>query len=189
MLSIIKEQEIILIEVTGLIIEIGVHQEMIIGTEEMTGLIIDKVTEEKIIDKSMVSKDTELEVQVRIVTDLDKGLGTVLEVGINIVETRVRDRRQWSRTVSRDRRGTPRSESMSRSSSHVNTNRDRLRCFRCSEYDQFARECPNMMTEDDSDQEDLNRAILQDDTLHLDYAEMEGLNMKKAKMVQPHFCQ
>ena len=34
-----------------------------------------------------------------------------------------------------------------------------------------------MMTEDDSDQEDLDRATLQDDTLYLDYAEMEGLNM------------
>ena len=53
--------------------------------------------------------------------------------------------------------------------------------FRCSEYDHFARECPNAMTEDDSDQEDLDRAMLQllsqGDTLNLDYDEMEGLNM------------
>ena len=87
-----------------------------------------------------------------------------------------RDRRQWSRNVSRDR---PESESRSRSSSHVSTNRDRLRCFSCSEYDHFARECPNMMTEDDSDQEDLDSAMLpmlsQDDSLN--YAEVEGLNM------------
>ena len=61
-LSIIEEGEIILIEVKGLIIEVGVDQEMIMGMEEMTGLIIDKVTEEKISDKSMVSKDIELEV-------------------------------------------------------------------------------------------------------------------------------
>ena len=35
---------------------------MIMGIEEMTGLIIGKVKEEKISDKSMVSKDIELEV-------------------------------------------------------------------------------------------------------------------------------
>ena len=27
--------------------------------------------------------------------------------------------------------------------SHVSTNRDRSRCYRCNEYDHFARECPN----------------------------------------------
>ena len=68
---------------------------------------------------------------------------------------------------------------MPRSSSCVSTNRDRLRCFRCSEHDHFASECPNTMTEDDSDQEDLDRDMLQmlsqDDSLN--YAEVEGLNM------------
>ena len=90
-----------------------------------------------------------------------------------------RDRRQWSSTVSRNRGSRPRSESRSRSSSHASTNRDRLRCFRCSEYDHFARECPNALTEDDSDQEELDSTTLQmlpqDDSLN--YAEMEGLNM------------
>ena len=61
-LSIIEEDEIILIEVTGLIIEKGVDQGMVMGIEEMTGLIIGKVTEEKISDRSVVSKDIELEV-------------------------------------------------------------------------------------------------------------------------------
>ena len=36
-----------------------------------------------------------------------------------------------------------------------------LRCFRCNEYDHFARECPYALTEDDSDQEDLDSAMLQ----------------------------
>ena len=70
-------------------------------------------------------------------------------------------------------------KSGSRLGSCVSTNRDRLRCFKCSEYDHFARECPNMMTEYDLDQEDLDRATLQmlsqDDLLN--YAEVEGLNM------------
>ena len=31
----------------------------------------------------------------------------------------------------------------SRSNSRVTTNKDRIRCFRCREYDHFANECPN----------------------------------------------
>ena len=51
----------------------------------------------------------------------------------------------------------------------------------------FVRECPNALTEYSSDKEDLDGATLQmlsqGDTLN--YAEMEGLNMLKARMV-PH---
>ena len=47
MLSTIEEEEITLTEVTGLIIELGEGQEMIMEIEGMTGLIIDKATEEK----------------------------------------------------------------------------------------------------------------------------------------------
>ena len=69
--------------------------------------------------------------------------------------------------------------SRSRSSSCVSTNRDRLRCFRCSEYDHFVREYPNAVTEDDSDQGDKDSATLQmlsqDDSFN--YAEVEGFNM------------
>ena len=61
-LSIIEEGEIMPIEVTSPIIELVVGQGMVMGIEEMTGLIIDKVTEEKISDKSVVNKDIELEV-------------------------------------------------------------------------------------------------------------------------------
>ena len=48
----------------------------------------------------------------------------------------------------------------SRSNSRVTTNRDRIRCFRCREYDHFANECPNMGT-DDSDGFESDRAALQ----------------------------
>ena len=51
--------------------------------------------------------------------------------------------RQRSRTTSRERH----TRSRSRSSSCVSTNRDRSRCYRCNEYDHFARECPNIMSE------------------------------------------
>ena len=63
----------------------------------------------------------------------------------------------------------------------VSTNRDRLRCYRCSEYDHFARECPSAVTGESSDQEDSDSATLQmltqDEILALNYAEMEDLNM------------
>ena len=64
---------------------------------------------------------------------------------------------QRLRTESRDRDRSRERESSStvrsRSSSHVNTNRDRLRCYRCSEYDNFARKCPNTLTDGESGSE------------------------------------
>ena len=59
MLSTIEEEEITLTEVTAIIIELRVDQEMIMEMKEMTGLIIGKATEEKISDKIMVNKDIE----------------------------------------------------------------------------------------------------------------------------------
>ena len=59
-----EEEEIIVTEVTGLMIELGVDQdqEMTMVIEGMTDLLIDKVTEEIISDKIMVSKDIGQEV-------------------------------------------------------------------------------------------------------------------------------
>ena len=47
-----------------------------------------------------------------------------------------------------------RSESSSRSRSNLraSTNRDRVQCFKCREYDHFANECPNLVPKD-SDRE------------------------------------
>ena len=47
-----------------------------------------------------------------------------------------------------------RSETSSRSKSNLRTitNGDRLRCFKCREYDHFANGCPNLVPED-SDRE------------------------------------
>ena len=44
------------------------------------------------------------------------------------------------------------SSSRSQSNSRVSTNRDRVRCFKCREYDHFANECPNLVI-DDSERE------------------------------------
>ena len=55
----------------------------------------------------------------------------------------------------------------SRSNSRVTTNRDRIRCFRCREYDQFANECPNTGI-DDSDGYESDSAALQLMTTEMD---------------------
>ena len=66
----------------------------------------------------------------------------VLEVGVEIETSR-------------------RQESRSRSNSRVSTNRDRMRCYRCREYDHFAAECPNTPTDEETDYEDADPASLQ----------------------------
>ena len=48
----------------------------------------------------------------------------------------------------------------SRSNLRVTSNRDRIRCFKCREYDHFANECPNVGT-DDSDGYESDKAALQ----------------------------
>ena len=47
-----------------------------------------------------------------------------------------------------------------RSTSRVTINRDKIRCYKCREYDHFANECPNSVT-DDSDGYESDRAALQ----------------------------
>ena len=51
-------------------------------------------------------------------------------------------------------------EARSRSKFRVTTNRDRIRFYRCREYDHFVNECPNTVT-DDSDGYESDRVALQ----------------------------
>ena len=62
------------------------------------------------------------------------------------------NRRLWRHSRSRERERRSRSPSSSRSGSRISTNRDRIRCFKCREYDHFANECPNQ-TVDSSDRD------------------------------------
>ena len=59
------------------------------------------------------------------------------------------------------------------------TNRDRLRCYRCSEYDHFARECLNALTDESLDElEDATLQMLtQDETSPLEIGFDEDSNM------------
>ena len=59
-------------------------------------------------------------------------------------------------TLSHGRHG-----SRSRSNSRVSTNHDHIRCYRCREYDHFASECPNTLTDEEPDCDDADPASLQ----------------------------
>ena len=63
--------------------------------------------------------------------------------------------------TSENRRDSSSSESRSRSSSTVNTNSGRIRCYKCKEYDYFARECHNAFTDEDSEHGNLDQEALQ----------------------------
>ena len=88
------------------------------------------------------------------------------------------------------------SGSRSRSNSRVTTNRDRIRCFRCREYDHCVNECPNTGIED-SDGYKSDSAALQlmatDIETHDSYditrftEEIEHLNWWKVRVLPPHF--
>ena len=78
--------------------------------------------------------------------------------------TRGRSRDRNNDRPTQSRRSTlsrGRYESRSRSNSRVSTNRDRMRCYRCREYDHFASECPNTPTDEEPDGDDADPASLQ----------------------------
>ena len=81
-----------------------------------------------------------------------------------------------SRTLSNDRGG-----SRSRSNPRINTNRDRLRCYRCGEYDHFAQEYPNTLTDNEMGHSDSEPALLrmltQEDLPLNFYGAVEYLNL------------
>ena len=73
------------------------------------------------------------------------------------------NRRLWRQSRSRERERRSRSPSSSRSGSRTSTNRDRIRCFKCREYDHFANECPNQTLDSSDKDSDSARSV----SLHL----------------------
>ena len=81
---------------------------------------------------------------------------------------RSRDRNN-SRSVPRRRE-----ESRPQSNSRVSTNCNRVRCYRCWEYDHFMSECPNTPTDKETDYEDVDPASLQMMTQNYGLVDSEG---------------
>ena len=73
--------------------------------------------------------------------------------------------RTWRQSRSRERDKDRRSQSpsSSRSRSRTSTNRDRIRCFKCREYDHFASECPNLFPDSSDREKESARSV----SLHL----------------------
>ena len=90
-----------------------------------------------------------------------------------------------------------RSRSRSRSNPRMTMNRDRIRCYKCREYDHFTNECSNVGTSDSEGHESDNAAlqVMTTDTKSCDTHDMirfmeetEYLNLRKVRMKLPHFC-
>ena len=82
---------------------------------------------------------------------------------------RGRDRpreRPYSRIYSGNRTRSA-SSSRSRSGSRASSNRDRIRCYNCREYDHFARECPNSREKRDLDQMQQMLNLEEEEQTHL----------------------
>ena len=73
------------------------------------------------------------------------------------------NRKTWRQSRSHERERRSRSPSSSRLGSRTSTNRDRIRCFKCREYDHFANECPNLIPDNSDRESDNARSV----SLHL----------------------
>ena len=174
-----EEEETTIIEVvtgtTDPIIRIIVGPKTETTTEMVVGIITDQVIEGTRVTRGMV-------IEIRTVVGLERGIeeGVAQEKvpnpGVAVNSQNRNESRRQSRNNTRDR---DRSESGSRSTSHVSTNRDRCRCYRCNEYDHFARECPSDAADGSSDDMggSLWRMLGKDQTYALDYADGEDYDM------------
>ena len=166
----------VIIEIIGPIIGIVVGPKIGTVTEMVLDITIGQITEGKTVVKGMVietrtAADPGIEIEIG-------GIGVAPEKAPNpeaVPKNRYENRRQ-SRDDARNR---GRSESRFRSSSHVSTNRDRSRCYRCNEYDHFARECPNDATGRNSSgaKSPLLRMSDTDQIYALHYADGEDFDM------------
>ena len=164
----------VVIEIIGLITEITVGPEIGIITETVTGIAIGPITEGKTVVKGMVTETknaADLEIEIEI-----GGIGAALEKPPNPETVSKIDMRVEGRVGMIPGIGP---ESRSRSSSHVSTKRDRSRCYRCNEYDHFARECPNNTpNRHASDAEDYLLRMSDTDQMYaLDYTDGEDFDM------------
>ena len=128
---------------------------------------IDKIIEEMTLDKE---KGVRVEIDWEIIVMTAPGVEKEVEIEMDRCNLdpelcQMTDDR-WSR---------------SRSNSRVNTNRDRLRCYRCGEHDHFAQEFPNIPTDNEmghSDSEQASLQMLTQDSLPLNSnGEVEYLNI------------
>ena len=118
-------------------------------------MIVDQIIEETITDKTVETKGTGKEAQIKTTVGLGQDIEVTPEITLGmgpIIEAKARIEIDQEVGMKDKGPGEFQGTGIERigPSSCVNTNRDRLRCFRCSEYDHFARECSNALTDDES---------------------------------------
>ena len=122
----------------------------------------------------------------------------------NEIYERGRSRSKERQYQSNFRRNDISSSSRSRSGSRVSTNRDRIRCYKCREYDHFAKDYHTSKIEKETDQmqqmfnldeEQTSLKTLATDTYDslnqvgsLEEIKSENLNLQRVRMVPPYFC-
>ena len=94
-----------------------------------------------------------LETEIKVEIELEITIMTIreLEVGIEIMTGPF----SQDNTLSHGR-----NESRSRSNSRVSISHDHVKCYRCREYNHFASECPNTLTNEEPDYDDADPASL-----------------------------
>ena len=115
-------------EIEGHHSEVKVSMDRIIGEEHVMSIMIEMILGETILEKCKITEDKISEVDIEGIIELEVGLG----------------KEYFSRN--------DRSNSRSRSGSRASTNRDRIRCFKCREYDHLAKDCLNSQTEKQPEQ-------------------------------------
>ena len=148
-----------------MVIKIEIDNSVEIDREKNSDLIIDNnhkidiynmdvTVREEAIDVKIIIIEVTVEIKAdKILENTSVMTDMTVEIGIGVDQEREgNDRRHNSPNTNLGTRN--------RSTSRVTMNRDRVRCYRCREYDHFANKCPNAVT-DDSDGYESDRSALQ----------------------------
>ena len=117
-----------------------------IGPGQMTEtrVMVQTIIEDKIIEVIDLEEISEGITDRIVEQNIEvKGMVTTIGTGIDQVGRTFTGNYRRDRSSSNDR---------SRSGSRASTNRDRIRCYACREYDHFARDCSNSREERDLEQ-------------------------------------
>ena len=121
-------------------------------TEKEVEIMIDKdkISDKPRMDAEMVTEEVIIDKTLVEVTVRDRGRQNFRRNNNINDRSRSRERSPTPRRYTNTRYNSPitNSESRSTSNSRVTTNRDRIRCLRCREYDHSANECPSTGIED-----------------------------------------
>ena len=132
---------------------IEIDPEITIGTDKA----LDRTGAEMIIEgmdllKTLAEMMAEIEVG-EVLTEV------IIVIGVDQGKEVLSPRRYNNNNNRQNGNSRLRSRSRSRSNSRITMNRDRIRCYKCREYDHFANECPNIVTSNSEGHESDNAAL------------------------------